>query len=260
MKKMIKSSLVVGLSIGLVLWGCSDDDPTGASQLETVFQIDADRVETFTPVGVQVGVMQGGSPMVMESGEMQVEHLGDGSTHTFQMGPLGDGFAGEMMFFEPGEHELHFEGSRHMGGMIEDLGHHRLTVHRQHRVIGPYWVELAVEPAPVLQGGTARIGFLVFELANVAPGGPVGGLSAQVTVHDPGGQGPTLPLTEAAVGSYETDHTFGDAGLYELHLEIDDGVTVETGDFHMPVLASSDDSGLDYRDHHGGRGHHGMGG
>lgn len=258
--KIIKYSLLIATSVGLLLWGCSDDDPTGASQIDTEFQIGAARVETFTPVGVEVGVMQGGSPMMMQGGQMHVEHLGDDWTHTFEMAATGDGFAGEMMFFEPGEHELHFQGTRHMGGMMEEIGQHRLTVHRQHRVVGPYWVELAVEPAPALQNGTARVRFLVFELGNAAPGDPVGGLSARVTVHDPSGQGPTLPLTEAAAGSYETDHTFGDAGLYELHLEVDDGVTVETGDFHIPVLASSDDSGLDYRDHHGGRGHQGMGG
>lgn len=258
--KTTRSALTLTLAMGLLLWSCSDDDPTGTSEpaVETEFQISADRVETFTPVGVEVGVMQAGSPMMMQSGEMHVEHLGAGSTRTFAMDPMGDGFGGEMMFFEPGEHELHFQGMRHMGGMMEDFGHHRLTVHRQHRVVGPYWVELAVDPAPVLENGTARIGFLVLELANAGPGDPVSGLTARVTIHDSNGQGPTLTLTEAAAGSYETDHTFGEAGLYELHLEIDVGATVETGDFHMPVLIGSDDSGLGYRDHHGGRGH-GMG-
>jgi hypothetical protein len=247
------------LSIAFVL-ACSDDDSTGTSEgeLETNFELGTSWAETFTPVTVDVGISQGGTSVTMQQGEMHVEDLGDGSTHTFAMTPMGDGFSGEMMFFEPGEHELHFQGRLQMGGMMQDVGHHRITVHRQHRVVGPYWVEFEVDPAPVLQGEIARVRFLVFQLMGDAPGDPVEGLDVQVTIHDRDGAESVLSLLESTAGSYEAEHAFGQAGLYELHLEIDVGGNVETGDFHMPVLASAEDTGLDYMDHHGGSGH-GMG-
>lgn len=200
-------------------------------------------------------MMRGGSEMMMQGGQMHVEHLGDGSTRTFEMEALEEGFGGMMMFFEPGEHELHLQGTGQMGGMVHELGQHVLTVHRQHRVLGPHWVELAVDSAPVLANRTAHIAFLVFELADAVAGEPVAGLTTRVTIHDPTGRGPTATLIESPPGRYGADHTFGEPGLYELHLEIDVDGDVVTGAFHLPVLASSDDSGLDYQDHHGKRGH-----
>lgn len=61
-------------------------------------------------------------------------------------------------------------------------------------------------------------------------------------------------ILESESGVYMAGATFDVAGLYELHLEIGVGGTHESGEFHLPVLASSEDDGLDAMDHHGGHG------
>ena len=73
-------------------------------------------------------------------------------------------------------------------------------------------------------------------------------------IHDPAGAEVTLVVTESAPGMYEAEHLFGEAGLYELHVEIG-SVDPDTGQFHIPV-GSWQDSDWDH-DHGGGMGGHG---
>jgi hypothetical protein len=142
--------------------------------------------------------------------------------------------------------------------MVDDVGHHRVTVHRQHRVIGPYWVEFEASPSPVLMEQSAQLRFAVFDvLGDDSPGDAATALDVSVTIHDPAGAESNVSLVEHESGVYSAEHTFGAAGLHELHLEIDVGGTLEIGDFHLRVLTSSEDDGLDHMDHHGGRGHGG---
>ncbi len=244
----------IGL-IALVPIVACGDDPASVSASGPQFELAADRVETFRPIDLHVETGSRGSGVMLQQGELEVSEVGGGSMHTFSMTQGTHGFDGTLMFFQPGVHELHFRAMG-PGGMMEDFGHGQVMVHRQHRVIGPFWVEFEAIPAPVLVSESAQLRFHVFDaLGDGSPGDAVTGLDASLTIHDPAGVESSLSLVELAAGVYEADHPFGAAGLYELHVEIDAGGTLETGDFHVPVLASSEDDGLDYMDHHGGRGH-----
>jgi hypothetical protein len=237
----------------LLLSACSDD-PSGVSSPELQFELANDRVETFQPVELHVDAGSHGAGMMFQHGELDVEQADGDWMHTFSMTQGTHGFDGTLMFFRPGEHELRFRATGG-GGMVEDIGHHQVTVHRQHRVIGPYWVEFEVILAPVLVETTAQLRFHVFDWpGDDLPGEPVSGLDATLTIHDPAGAESNVSLVESESGLHTAEHEFGAAGLYELHLAIDVGGTLETGDFHLPVLASSEDDGLDHRDHHGGHG------
>jgi hypothetical protein len=231
------------------------DDPAGASDPEPQFELAADRPETYQPIDLHVDAGPHGSTMMIQHGELVVEGAGGGSTYTFSMMEGTHGFDGTLMFFRPGEHELHFRAMG-QGGIIKNLGHHQVTVHRQHRVIGPYWVEFEASPSPVLMEQSAQLRFIVFDLlGDGSPGDAATGLDASLTIHDRAGGESGVSLVELEASVYGADHIFGASGLYEFHLEIDAGGTHESGDLHMPVLASSEDDGLDYMDHHGGRGH-----
>lgn len=255
MKKAI--GIVTGLTFLAVISACGDD-PSGAAPPDVQFQLRTDYVETYQPVELHVDVGSHGSGMMFQQGELEAERTSGGWMHTFSMNGGANGFDGTLMFFRPGEHELHFHAMG-QGGMVEDVGHHQVMVHRQHRVIGPYWVEFEASPSPVLMQQDAQLRFSAFGLlGDGSPGDVAAGLDASLTIHDPAGAGSIVSLVEAESGVYVAQHVFAGAGLYELHVEIDVGGTPESGAFHLPVLASSQDDGLGYMDHHGGG--HGHGG
>jgi hypothetical protein len=257
-----KASLVAaGLAFGLLLVGCGDDS-TGVPDLDpqTEFSLQDSIVETFLDTEIQVAVTDGGTPLRMERGEMDVEHSG-GYSRTVDMEVMGDSLTARMMFFEPGEYRLRFHGTPMGHEMMNDMGEYMIEVHRQHHVIGAYWVEVEVDPAPVLQNESATVRVFVFDLMQDSTSGdPATGLAVAMLIHDPTGAEAALTVAEAATGMYEAAHGFGEAGLYELHVEIGSSTPPDTGEFHIPVLTSLDDDGLDYRDHHGGDGHGGHGG
>ncbi len=247
----------------VVALGCADwDNPTALSDLqtETQFDVEATRVETFEEVEIHVPVMEGGSRMGMREARLEIEHEG-GDVRVMEMEPEGDGYAAHVMFFEAGEHHLHFIGRPDGHHVMGELGDMEIEVHRRHQVIGPYWVELEVSPAPVLEGEEGHIHALVFELLeDGSPGDPVSGLEVEMAIHDLNAVETILTVAEEEAGAYEASYTFGEAGVYELHLEIEVGLEHEEGEFHIPVLAESTEDDVDDHDDGGDDHGHGHGG
>jgi hypothetical protein len=196
---------------------------------------------------------------------MGIRHEG-GHERDVGMEMDGDDLVGHMMFFEPGEHHLRLHGTPHGHGHMDDIGEHVIHVHRRHHIIGDYWVELEIDPAPILMNQTATVRLYVFDLVDDETfGDPVGGLEIRLSIIDPEGVQTDLTVGEPETGVYEAEHTFGDAGLYELLVAIGpEGQGVLQDEFHIPVLESLDDPGIHHRDHHGererdhDRGGHGM--
>lgn len=235
------------LAWGVFLLGCADwDNPTALTELEaeTEFHIEATRVETFENVEIRVHVTEGGTPLVMRQPEVQIESEAGGGLRAVAMEPEGDGYSAHVMFYEPGMHHLHFLARAERHRLVHEFGDHEIEVERQHQVIGPYWVELEVKPAPVLMGERAHVHFLVFDLTpDGTVGNPVGGLQPELEVHDPDAVETALEVIEEEAGEYEAEHVFQKAGVYELHLEIEIGAEHADGEFHVPVLTAIDDSG-----------------
>ena len=250
--------IVAALVFGAPLFGCADwDNPTALAdlELETEFEIAAGPVETFEEIEIHVHVAEGGAPLLMTEAELEIEVEATGELRVVAMHAEGNGYAAHVTFFEPGEHHLHFRGRAQRHNLMHEMGDHEIEVFRQHRVIGPYWVEMEVSPTLVLPGENAHIHFRVFDLLpNGTPGVEAGGLDLELEVHDPDGVETPVPVVEEEVGEYEAEYAFGEAGMYELHLEIEVGTEHEDGEFHIPVL-SEEDPGDEGDGDDGGDGH-----
>lgn len=240
------------------LMGCADgDNPTALADLqtETEFELTTTRVETFEEIEIHVHVEESGTSLGLHEAELEIEHALTGASRVVPVEPEGHGYAAHVTFFAPGEHHLHLEARPEGHNLMHEMGETELEVHRHHRVIGPYWVEIEVSPAPVLEGQTGHIHFLVFDLLeDGTPGNAAGGLDLGLEVHDPAGTGTSVGLLEEEVGEYEAEYGFGEAGAYEMHLEIDLGAEHADGEFHVPVLSSVEDEPDDHEDD-GGDGH-----
>lgn len=244
----IRQMAGVGLAalFGGALLSCADwDNPTALEDLvaETEFEVEAARVETFQEVEIHVHITEGGAPLVMREAQLEIEHGGAEEARVVPLEPAGEGYAAHVTFHEPGEHHVHFVGRPEQHQLMHELGDQEIEVHRQHQIIGPYWVELDVNPAPVLIGESGHIHFHVFELLeDGTPGEEVAGLVLECELHAPDASEISLVVVEEEPGEYETEYTFAEAGLYEFHLEIEiaEGVH-EDGEFHVPVLSSLDD-------------------
>lgn len=258
MKRLAVEAVAGVLVSGMAAWSCADwDNPTALSDLDlsSEFEVHATRVETFEAVEIHVEVMRDGSPMEMRSAELEVEHEASGAVQTFPMAAEENGFAASVTFFQPGDHHLHFHGMPEHHSLMAELGEHEVAVNRRHQVIGPYWVEIEVSPAPVLAGAEGHVHVLVYELlGDGTPGAEVRGLSAsmELEIHDPSGAEELLAVAEEAPGEYESAYAFAGAGLYELHVEIEVNGVHEGAEFHIPVLSETGD---DDADDHGGDGH-----
>ena len=250
--------VATGLALAVAALGCADwDNPTALSELqtETEFELSASRVETFEEVEIHVHVNEGGGPLGMRRAELEIEHEGS-PVRIVELTPEGDGYAAHVTFFEPGEHHLHLHGMPEGHHLMAEMGDREIDVHRRHQVIGPYWVELELDPAPVLEGQTAHIHALVYELlGDGTAGNPVGGLEVEMEIHSPDAVESLLSVVEEGAGEYEAEFTFAGAGVYELHVEILVGAEHVGGEFHIPVLTSLDDTGEDHNDGGDGHGH-----
>ena len=94
---------------------------------------------------------------------------------------------------------------------------------------------------------------LDFKFARANPYGLTLGLDMVVEIHDLAGEESALVVTEEEAGEYEVEYLFGDAGTYEMHVEIDVNGVEEGGEFHLPIL--SPDADEDDDDTGGGHGH-----
>jgi len=44
-------------------------------------------------------------------------------------------------------------------------------------------------------------------------------------------------VAEEEAGEYEVEYLFGDAGTYEMHVEIDVNGVEQSGEFHLPIFS-----------------------
>lgn len=253
----------VSLLAGLALVGavaCADsDNPTALADLDpqTEFSISESRVETFEEVEVSVLATESGSPMEMRYAELEIEPASGGPARLVEMEREGDAYSAHVTFFEDGEHHLHFKGTI-VGHRLEmEVGEHEIDVHRRHVVVGPYWIEIALSPTPVLENTQTTIHLLAFADVGGEPGDPVEGLEIDLEAHTPDGDVTALEVFEEEGGEYESGYLFGEAGDYELHVELLIDGAPEDGEFHVPVLSreASDGAGDQNDDAGDGHGH-----
>jgi hypothetical protein len=244
----------------VVTWSCAGwDDPTALADLnpEVQFDIEGARIETLEEVEVHVHVTDGGAPMHLDRAQLEITR-GVGEPRVVELEPAaeGDGYEAHVVFYEEGEYDLQLMGMPERHRLMAQMGEHKLQVYRQHRIIGPYWAELEVAPVPVYEDSTAHIHILVYDLlADSTRGDPATGLDVAMEVHAPDGTETLLVTTEESAGEYEGGYTFGEAGIYELHVAIDVGGVEETGEFHIPVMTLVEDTATDDHDETGGQGH-----
>jgi hypothetical protein len=249
--------LTASLSVAFIVGACAGwDNPTALEDLQAdvEFEIEAARVETLEEVQIHVHATEGGAPMTIHQPHLQIEH-GGVEVALVEMERVGDEYEAHVTFFEEGDHHLHFMGVPNRHRLEWEIGEHELHVHNAHRIIGPYWVELEVSPAPVLENQGGHIHVLVFELLqDGTAGAAVGGLQLDLEVHDPAGVETALAVAEEGVGEYEAEFAFGAAGEYELHVGIDVGGVLEEGEFHIPVPSPAGEP-QEPGDEGGGHGH-----
>jgi hypothetical protein len=219
--------------------GCADsDNPVALADLDPVIEVEIEgaRIETFEEVEVLVHIMEGGMPMMMSEVEFELSPAHGEESVMVTAEAAGEGYAAHVTFFEPGEYHLRVMGTPEGHRLSREMGEMEIEVHRRHMLVGTYWVELDVSPAPVLPNTEGHVHILVYDLANGAAGEPVSGLDVELEIHNPDGIEGHVPITEQEAGEYEAEYHFVSPGLYELHLAITaDGQTVE-GEFHLPVI------------------------
>ncbi len=184
------------------------DNPTALDDLEpeVEFDIAADRVETYEEIEIHVQARQGGSHMQMLQSQLEIRHHDGGGVRTFAMEPDGDGYSAHVMFFDPGEHEMHFSGILKGHRLMQQMGEMEIEAHRHHQVIGLYWVEIEMSPGQVLPGEEAHIHLHVFTIgADGMPDAPAAGLAIEMEMHDPADVETVLAVTEEEAGEYEAE-------------------------------------------------------
>ncbi len=86
------------------------------------------------------------------------------------------------------------------------------------------------------------------------PDQPASGLDIVVEMHNLSGEESVLVVAEEEAGEYEVEYLFGDAGTYEMHVEIDVNGVEQSGEFDLPISAPEDDA-EDGEKTGGGHGH-----
>lgn len=230
---------VSALALVFTTGACADwDNPTALADLQpaTQFEVEVARVETFEEVEIHVEVTESGGTLSLTEAELEIEPAAGGAPQTVAMEPEGNGYAAHVHFFQSGEHHLHLHAVPQQHHLMREMGEDDVEVHRQHQIIGPYWVELGLT-GPVDEGQEAHIHFLPFDLlSDGTPGDPATGLAMEVEAHHPDGDETPLTVAEEQPAEYEVQFTFGGAGLYEFHVGIEVGAATEEGEFHVPVL------------------------
>ncbi len=242
---------------GTALLSCAGrDNPLALDGLDVQaqFEIEAARVETFEEIEIAVRATHGGAPLKLRLAQLELEPAAGGPAQRVTLEPEGEHYAAHVMFFQPGEHHLHFMGVPERHHLMKEMGEHEVDVHRAHRLVGPYWIELGVNPAPILEGSEAHLKIYAYLLnPDGTPGAPAAGLEVHFALHSPDGKESVLTVMEEQPAEYEAEVAFGQAGTYELHVEIEIDGTHEEAEFHIPVLSPAGEKSGTGRP--GGHGH-----
>lgn len=226
---------------GAFVLGCAgQDNPVALADLEVQaeFQLEVPRIETFEQAKIAVRPTHQGSPVKLRLAELEVEPAAGGTVQTVVAQAEGEHYVAEVTFFQPGEHHLHFMGQPERHHLMKEMGEHEVEVHRAHRVIGPYWVELEANPVPILEGSEAHLKIYTYAVGpDSTRGTPAGGLKLHLALHQPHGEESTLTVTEEQPAVYQAAFAFGEAGSYELHVEIEIDGAHEEVSFQIPVLS-----------------------
>ena len=249
---------VAALILGVSALGCAGlDNPTALEDLtlDVEFEIETARLETYQEVEIHVHVSDGGQHVQMLQSALEIEHHESGAARTVEMHAEGDGYAAHVTFFEPGEYHLQFSGMPTSHRLMHEMGEFEVEAERYHTVVGPYWVEVEMSPGQVLPGQEAHIHLHAFTIgADGMPDQPASGLDMVVEIHDLSGEQSVLVVAEEEAGEYEVEYLFGDAGTYEMHVEIEVNGVEQSGEFHLPIPALEDDDEEDQKTE-GGHGH-----
>ena len=232
------------------------DNPTALEDLtlDVEFEIATSGLETYQEVEIHVHVSDGGQHVQMLQSALWIEHHESGAARTVEMHAEGDGYAAHVMFFEPGEYHLQFSGMPTKHRLMHEMGGVEVEPKRYHIVVGPYWVEVEMSPGQVLPGQEAHIHLHAFTIGEDGmPDQPASGLDMVVEMHDLSGKESVLVVAEEEAGEYEVEYLFGDAGTYDMHVEIDVNGVEESGEFHLPIF--SPDADEDDQPTGGGHGH-----
>ncbi|GIW52220.1 MAG: hypothetical protein KatS3mg081_1575 [Gemmatimonadales bacterium] len=228
-------------AVGTVLSSCAGrDNPVALDDLDVQaeFEIEAARVETLEEIEIAVRATHQGAPLNLRLAQLEIEPAVGGPAQRVTLEPGGEHYAAHVRFFQPGEHHLHFMAVPERHHLMKEMGEHEVEVHRAHRVIGPYWVELGLNPAPILEGSAAHLKIYGYvRNPDGTPGPPASGLEVHLALHSPDGQESVLAVAEEQPGEYEAEFTFAKAGTYQLHVEIEIDGAHEEAEFHVPVLS-----------------------
>ncbi len=236
---------VAALILGVSGLGCAGlDNPAALEDLAlgVEFEIETARLETYQEVEIHVHVSDGGQHVQMLQSALEIEHHESGAARTVEMHAEGDGYAAHVIFFEPGEYHLNFSGMPTSHRLMHEIGEFEVEAERYHTVVGPYWVEVEMSPGQVLPGQEAHMHLHAFTIGvDGMPDQPASGLDMVVEIHDLSGVESVLVVAEEVAGEYEVEYLFGDAGTYEMHVEIDVNGVEQRGEFNLPIPAPEDD-------------------
>lgn len=237
--------------------GCIDgDNPTALADLNPVAEFEVEGIaETFREVEINVEVTEGGAHMEMSDARMIVESAS--GSRTFDMVEDEHGFGAHVTFYDVGTHHIEVMAIPSRHGLEMDMGDVEIMVARYHEVAGPYWVEFAIDPAPITHGQVGHLEVFVYALlADDTRGAPVAGLTINGEIHHPDGDESVVAMEDVGDGEYEAEFEFVEEGMYELHAEIDDGVGEFGAEFHFEVIDPDADTDTNTDTGTGG-GHHG---
>ena len=237
------------------------DNPTALSDLqpEVEFETSSTVVETFDEVDMHVQALHDGQAMVMDQAWLEVRDQ-DGNIQQIPLTADGEEYSAPVTFFRPGEHHVVLVGIPERHSISAELGEREIEVARKHVIIGSYWVEFEINPAPMLEGSEAHIHMFAYQLTpDSLAGAPVPGLALDAELHAPDGDEAALVVTDEGAGEYECQARFEHNGIYELHVTLTTPQGEVSEEIHLPVISPHVENSIDQGDNSGDTGGHGHG-
>ncbi len=234
------AGLAAGAAAALVMSCAGWDNPVALADLnpQAEFEVSVAQVETLEEFEVHIHLREGSGPMYLREGILEIEHEASGRLQEIPVAVGRGEYQAHVVLYDAGEHHVHFRGTPEHHRLRMELGETEIDAHPQGRQIGPYWVELGLDPGRVIEGERAHIHLMAFD----GPGGmPVAGLNFSAEMHDPDGDHSGLSVHDAGGGEYEMEHQFGHAGPYELHVTLMGGGPGAEAEFHIPIGAVAQD-------------------